>query len=236
MNPRWTTVILFASIAMPNAGGHAEETGDPEAGRQVFRACIACHSLAPGRHMTGPSLASIWGQEAGTVEGFTRYSAALEQADIIWDDDSLDAWLADPESFIPGNRMTFRGLPDATHRRDLIAFLRRVSEEEDPARGGPSAGMPGGMAGGGQLLDLKSLDANNRVTAIGHCGDTYRVTAETGEVYEFWEFNLRFKTDGSESGPPPGKPVIIPAGMRGDRASVVFAAPAEISAFIGTAC
>ena len=70
----------------------------------------------------------------------------------------------------------------------------------------------------------------------GHCGDTYTVTVETEEAYEFWEFNLRFKTDGSENGPVAGHPVIIPASMRGDRAFVIFAAPTEISPFIKSEC
>lgn len=60
--------------------------------------------------------------------------------------------------------------------------------------------------------------------------------AETGEVYEFWEFNLRFKTDGSVNGPAPRDPVIISASMRGDRAFVIFASPVEISPFIQKGC
>jgi len=56
------------------------------------------------------------------------------------------------------------------------------------------------------------------------------------QAYEFWEFNLRFKTDGSENGPVAGHPVIIPASMRGDRAFVIFAAPTEISPFIKSEC
>ena len=81
--------------------------------------------------------------------------------------------------------------------------------------------MSEGTMSQGQILNLKTLEANNRITSISHCGDTYTVTVETEEAYEFWEFNLRFKTDGSEIGPMAGHPVIIPGGMRGDRASVI---------------
>jgi cytochrome c len=94
----------------------------------------------------------------------------------------------------------------------------------------------GGMMGGGELPDLKTVGPENRVTAIGHCGDTYEVSTADGVSEPFWEFNLRFKTDGSDLGPEPGKPVIVGAGMMGDRASVVFAAPKEISAFIHDEC
>ena len=53
---------------------------------------------------------------------------------------------------------------------------------------------------------------------------------------DFWERNLRFKTDSSDKGPPAGKPVIMSAGMMGDRASVIFAAPEEMSRSITNAC
>ena len=57
-----------------------------------------------------------------------------------------------------------------------------------------------------------------------------------GKITRVWEFNLRFKTDSTRLGPRPGRPVMVGAGMQGDRASVVFATPAEISRFIGEAC
>ena len=84
--------------------------------------------------------------------------------------------------------------------------------------------------------DLKKAPPQAQVTAIGHCGDTYTVKTADGKVNKVWEFNLRFKTDSSELGPRQGKPVIVGAGMQGDRASIVFAAPGEISTFIRAEC
>jgi cytochrome c len=84
--------------------------------------------------------------------------------------------------------------------------------------------------------NLKAAPAEGQVTAIKHCADTYTVTTADGKSNKVWEFNLRFKTDSSRLGPNSGKPVIVGAGMRGDRASVVFAAPGEISGFIKQAC
>jgi cytochrome c len=180
----------------------------------------------PGRHRTGPSLAGVIGRRAGTAPGFRRYSAALKQADIDWDETALDAWIADPGALIPGNRMVFRGLPDPQARADLIAFL---------AQPPPAASEQGGM-GGGELPDLATLGPEHRVTAIRRCGDGYDVTTANGGVETYWETNLRFKTDGSDLGPEPGKPVIVGAGMVGDRASIIFAAPDEISPFILPGC
>ena len=236
MQLRYVAALSAALLALSSTKVLASDAGNPEIGRQVFQACAACHSLVPGRHMTGPSLSSIWGRKAGTVEGFTRYSDALKQADIKWDEPSLDAWLKNPKTFIPNNRMTIRGLQDKAQRRDLIAFLRSVSQEQSPASSQQAESMPEGMMSQGQMLNLKELEANNHITSISHCGDTYTVIAETGEVYELWEFNLRFKTDSSVNGPASGGPVIIPASMRGDRAFVIFASPVEISPFIQKGC
>jgi cytochrome c len=209
----------------------AAAEGNPAEGARVFRQCIACHTLEAGEHRTGPSLAGVFGREAGTAPGFTRYSPALERADLVWDGATLDAWLADPEGLIPGNRMTFPGIPDAKARADLVAYLEAASVP------GGAAPPGGGMMGAGELADLRQdVGPNNRITAIRHCGDTYRVTVESGATHQFWEFNLRFKTDSSARGPEPAHPVLIPASMMGDRAFVIFAAPAEISPFIESGC
>lgn len=87
-----------------------------------------------------------------------------------------------------------------------------------------------------EMQNLKKLDPERQVTAIRYCGDTYRVTTANGKLPPFWEVNLRFKTDASDKGPEKDKPAVMPAGMMGDRASIIFADPAEISAFIEKTC
>jgi cytochrome c len=84
--------------------------------------------------------------------------------------------------------------------------------------------------------NLKEAPPEGQVRAIRHCGDGYAVQTADGKTENIWEFNLRFKTDSSKLGPQRGKPVVIGAGMQGDRASVVFANPAEISGFIKESC
>jgi len=223
------SLTLFAGLGAAGPAG----ASDPERGAEVFRTCIACHTLAPGDHRTGPSLAGIVGRAAGTVPGFTRYSKALDAADVVWDHAALDAWLEDPAGFIPGNRMTFPGIPDGDARADLIAYL----EAAGAAPADPPRPARGAMMGAGELADLRSdVGANNRVEAIRYCGDTYTVEVESGAAHPFWEFNLRFKTDSSARGPEPGRPVLVPAGMMGDRAFIIFADPAEISAAIDRRC
>lgn len=223
MNLRFCSRDMAALLAVPLFVASAQAAGDPARGAQVARACLACHSLSPGRNLTGPSLSGVVGRKAGTVEGFGRYSPALKASGLRWDQQHLDAWLKDPAALVPGNSMGFAGIADAKARADLFAYLEAVSAGRMAP---PDIGLP----------DLKQAPAPSRVTAIGYCGDAYRVSTGDGKTRTFWEFNLRFKTDGSADGPALGHPVIVGNGMRGDRSAVVFSRLEEISTYIKKQC
>lgn len=229
------------ALMLLSAPTFAAEPGDAARGERVYRVCAACHSLEPNRSMTGPSLAELWGRKAGGLANFNRYSPALKSSGIIWDDTSLDPWLKDPHAFITGNTMTFPGIKDDRQRADLLAYLKEATQ---PGRA-PStrhAQRSDGIGGMGGMMEqrsapkLKKLAPEERVRSITHCSDTYRVTTADGKTRAFWERNLRFKTDASDEGPEKGAPAIIGAGMMGDRASVIFAAPDEIGGFITQQC
>ena len=222
-------LALFAAALLPAAAA----AGDAARGAQVFRQCAACHSIAPGEHMTGPSLAHVWNRRAATAEGFARYSDALKRSGLTWDESNLDRWLAGPEKLVPGNDMTFPGVRDGQARQDLIAYLRAVDEGRAPAVASSGHGMMGAAR---PKLDLRNPPPEGLVRSIKYCGDTYVVETADGKIEKIWEFNLRFKSDSSKLGPSPGKPVAVGAGMRGDRASIVFATPAEISGAIRQDC
>jgi hypothetical protein len=83
-----------------------------------------------------------------------------------------------------------------------------------------------------QFQNLNEVGPERQVVAIHYHQDTYKVTTADGRTADFWEANLRFKIDSGSTGPLTGKPVMLPTGMMGDRASVFFASPAEISALI----
>lgn len=199
--------------------------GDAKRGAKVFGNCAACHSLAPNVNLTGPSLSALWGRKAGGLESFVRYSDALKKSGTIWNQQTLDKWLRDPQAMVPGSFMAFPGLKDEQARADLVAFLQTASEP-----GSPLAGKPRG------LPNLKKAPPDALVESIRHCKDGYFVTDGAGKTMPFWEFNLRFKTDSSPSGPRPGSPVMVGQGMQGDRAQVVFSRPDEISRFIREGC
>jgi cytochrome c len=205
--------------------------GDPLQGVQVFRNCVACHAIDPGQNMTGPTLAGVLGRKAGSLASFHRYSDALKRSDVVWNEQTLDAWIANPAGFIPGNEMRFRGIGDAQARSNLIAYLKAVAEGK-----GRSLAFQAGMNMGGGLPDLKQSPAQTQVKTIHYCDDTYIVTTEAGKTFKFWEFNLRFKSDSSSHGPRTGQPVFVGQGMQGDRAQIVFSSPAEIGAMIKSEC
>jgi cytochrome c len=207
--------------------------GNAARGQRIFGACAACHSLEPNRNMTGSSLVELWNRKAGSLSSFMRYSPAVKSSGVVWNDKTLDEWITDPQHLIPGNVMTFAGIKNSQQRADLLAFLKQATQPEQAAQQG--AGMAG-MMGGGGAPNLKKLDPQDRVQAIRHCNDTYRVTTADGKTREFWERNLRFKTDSSSEGPDKGAPAILDAGMHGDRASVIFSTPEEISNFIAHPC
>ena len=88
----------------------------------------------------------------------------------------------------------------------------------------------------GPKLHLGDAPSDQKIEAIIHCKGIYRIVTKEGSPVEYREFDLRFKTDSSPDGPSAGSPVVIKAGMRGDRGFVIFSAPGEISAFIKSGC
>jgi cytochrome c len=235
MNAMQLVAIVMLVLIAPYRA--AAEPGNAARGERMYRACVACHSLEPNRNMTGPSLADIWNRKSGSLASFPRYSPALKSAGIIWNDDTLNEWIKDPQHFIPGNTMTFAGMKDARQRTALLAFLKEASQPGHAPKTAQGGNQMGGMMmGGGRMPNLKQLDPADRVQSIKHCSDTYKVATADGKVRDFWERNLRFKTDVSDEGPEKGAPALVGAGMMGDRADVIFASPDEIGGFIAHQC
>jgi cytochrome c len=231
-----STVLTATALLTLNAVALAAP-GDATRGQRQFQGCTACHSLEPNQNLSGPSLSGMIGRKAGGLESFSRYSDAMKSSGVVWNDKALDAWLADPQHVIPGNQMPFPGIKNPQQRADVIAFLKEASKpgsrlaQQSPSMGG----LMGGMTSH-DVPNLKRLENATRVQSLRYCRDTYEVTTADGGKRKFFERNLRFKTDSSEDGPISGAPALIPAGMMGDRADVIFAAPEEFGRFVTQAC
>lgn len=119
----------LACSALALAGGCAwaaaqAPQGDPKAGEAIYERCAACHALAYDR--TGPRHCGLIGRRAGSVKGF-EYSEAMKRSKIVWTEKSLDRFLANPPSFVPGTSMGYAGVPAPKERADLIAYLREAN-------------------------------------------------------------------------------------------------------------
>ncbi|MBD3896733.1 c-type cytochrome [Halomonas sp. ML-15] len=120
--PRLPVAVLLAGAVLPALADDVRE------GERVFRNhCYGCHALQEGVHRAGPSLFEVIGRPVGGLDDFD-YSTVLDAADFRWDAETLDAFLADPEALLPGNRMVLWGLDD-TPRRALIHYLEAQSSD-----------------------------------------------------------------------------------------------------------
>ncbi len=113
------SMLLLSLLVFATPGAQAQ---DAAAGKKVFEQCAACHTV-DGDSPVGPTLKGVMGRKAGSVAGF-RYSRAMKNAAVVWDERALDAYIADPQAFMPGNLMPFAGLMDANERTALIAYLK----------------------------------------------------------------------------------------------------------------
>jgi cytochrome c len=113
-----STLALCSSVALAQ--------GDAAKGETVFNKCKACHSVDEPKNKVGPNLVGLFGRHAGTVEGF-KYSQAMKDSGITWDEQTLAAYLADPRGYVKGNRMAFVGLKNPEDVANVIAYLKQAT-------------------------------------------------------------------------------------------------------------
>jgi len=103
-------------------------SGDAAAGEKVFKKCKACHVVDAEKHKTGPHLVNIMGRTAGSADGFKKYSDAMKSSGIVWNEETLDAYLENPKAYVKGTRMAFAGLRKEEDRVNVIAYLKSYSK------------------------------------------------------------------------------------------------------------
>ena len=117
-----------------DGGGEAEDAvpfeevfavADASAGEGVWRQCASCHKLEDGANATGPHLHQIVGREQGSVAGYA-YSSSFAELAGSWTPEELNGFLEDPDGWVPGTKMTYRGLAGAEDRANLIAWLEQA--------------------------------------------------------------------------------------------------------------
>jgi cytochrome c len=115
---------VVAAAAFALLAGPAVAAGDAARGEKIYARCAACHALAYDR--TGPRHCGLFSRHAGTVPGFA-YSDAMQRSKIVWNEKTLDRFLANPTGAVPGTSMGYAGVTDRKERTDLIAYLKRAN-------------------------------------------------------------------------------------------------------------
>ncbi|MGQ0674780.1 MAG: c-type cytochrome [Rhodospirillales bacterium] len=131
---RRARIALASVLAAALAGGTAAAqdpkpgAGDAKRGEELFRKCVACHTLEEGgRNKAGPRLHGLFGRKAGGVGDF-KYSPALRDSDLVWTPETVDALFAKgPDVLTPGSKMPLQTMTNAKDRADLIAYLMRAT-------------------------------------------------------------------------------------------------------------
>ena len=99
------------------------KAGDAAAGEKVFKKCKACHYVDREKNKSGPHLVNIVGRAAGAVEGF-KYSKAMAGSGLVWDEKTLNGFLAKPKKYLKGTKMSFSGLKKESDIANVIAYLK----------------------------------------------------------------------------------------------------------------
>lgn len=121
---RFEARSAFAALVLATTAGLAHHARAQTAVQppDAFAPCAACHTLDEQSGL-GPSLKGVIGRKAGSASGF-NYSRAMKNAAITWDEQTLNAFIAEPQKIVPGNHMPFSGLPEANDRASVVAFLK----------------------------------------------------------------------------------------------------------------
>jgi cytochrome c len=119
--------ILMSAQALPQDN----DDGANRDGKLPYNSsCRTCHSIDEGDNRLGPNLHDIIGREAGTEE--YGYSPAMTASDLVWDAETLDRFITDPQAVVPGNNMKpYGGISDAEIRADIVAYLTDAGGDDD---------------------------------------------------------------------------------------------------------
>jgi cytochrome c len=120
---------LAAALALLSGAALAQSDIDPRQAQLAFNNhCRQCHTTREGDHRLGPSLYGVLGREAGSASGY-RYSSAMQNAHFVWDAQSLDRYIENPDAVVPGNKMKpYTGITDPEERAGIIAHLKSVGD------------------------------------------------------------------------------------------------------------
>jgi cytochrome c len=116
---------LVFSVVIPFAMAGSSAAADLEAGKTTFKKCLLCHTAEAGKNKIGPSLFAIVGRQSASLKNYD-YSDAMKNFHHTWTPQVLNTYLTDPQAMVPGTKMIFPGIKDATERANLIGYLETL--------------------------------------------------------------------------------------------------------------
>jgi cytochrome c len=132
--PASRLVLVLSATALVSGIAQAADQGEMPFNNN----CRTCHSAKAGDNRLGPSLGGVVGRKAGTEPGYGSYSEALKNSGVVWDEATLDRFIANPDKVVPNNQMKpFAGVPDEAVRRQIIAYLKSQSQSQSQAKADP---------------------------------------------------------------------------------------------------
>ncbi len=103
--------------------------GDPEAGAQVFKKCLACHAVGEdAKNKVGPELNGLFGRTAGSVPDY-NYSDANKNSGIVWNEENFAEYIKNPRAYIKGTKMAFAGLKKEVEIENITAYLAQFNAD-----------------------------------------------------------------------------------------------------------
>ena len=125
------SIFLGAALILLSSVGLAQADDLAKKGAKVFKKCKACHAVGPdAKNKVGPQLNNLMGRKIGGAEGY-KYSDALTAKGaegVVWNEETLTAFLKKPKEFAPGTKMMFSGLKKEKHQKAILAYFKSLSE------------------------------------------------------------------------------------------------------------
>jgi len=181
---------MFAGIGAAQSIEERLESASPETGENLYRQCLACHTIDDGgANRVGPNLFGVVGRSIASVDGF-RYSSGMQELEETWTPERLDAFLENPRDYVPGTRMSFRGLNEPADRAAVIAYLNSQSDAPQEFSSGEAETIEDSAATEedfGQMFMADGVDVTYYTCTACH---SEMIVVQQGKTRDGWDYLL----------------------------------------------
>ncbi len=175
---------IWMALAIGLAASGASAADDVENGKKIAKKCTACHTLNKGgKNRLGPNLFGVLGKPAGHVKDY-KYSKALLDSGIVWDEANFMAFIDNPKKTIKGTKMSFAGIKKPAQRAELLAYFKTLTDAAAPKETAGNA-EDGLVAAKKHCIVCHSFEKGGRVVFGPTLFDIYGKPAASIPGYEY---------------------------------------------------